>query len=75
MLSRFDFRFVVGLLVGVPAVIWSIASLIAISRSPARDAIVYFNRGARVTQVQIYWGMAILGCLFIAAAFAFQRRR
>jgi hypothetical protein len=75
MLSRFDFRFVVGLLVGVPALIWSVASLIALSRSPARNGIVYFNRGAPITQVQIYWGMAVMSCLFIAAAFAFQRRR
>jgi hypothetical protein len=75
MFSRFDFRFVVGLLIGVPALIWSVASLVSLSRSPTPNSIVYFNRGGPITQAQIYWGIALLGALFIAAGFAFQRRR
>jgi len=75
MLKRFDFRFVVGLLIGVPALIWSVNSLIRLSHSPSLNTVVYFNRAAPMTQAQIYWGIALLGALFIAAAFAFQRRR
>jgi hypothetical protein len=75
MHSPFGFRFIFGIVAGILLLIWSTYSIISLSRSPARDSIVYFNRHAPVTQLQIDWAMFCMGGVFIALALTFRPRQ
>jgi hypothetical protein len=75
MLPRFDFQFVFGVLLGVSALVWSAISLISLSHSPSRNTVSYYRGAGPVTQVQLHWGIALLGALIIAYAFASRKRQ
>jgi hypothetical protein len=74
MQTRSHLRFTFGIVLGVVLIIWSVYSLMSLSRSPTQQSISHY-RGAPVTQQQIAWGMFFLGGVFIAAAFALRTRQ
>ena len=75
MRMPFDIRFVLVILIGIAAIIWSTSGLLDLARVPAGDIVMWRKAGAPVTRSQMYLVTFLGGGLCIAAALALRTRR